>query len=70
MKFTESLEETDWEKLSKNLQSALNIQIEENIYLENEVDELTEDLKRMEIMNHQLYGVVTYLERKLGNHSI
>jgi hypothetical protein len=57
--------ETDWEKLAKHLQEALESSLAENAQLEKDNAKLIND-------NIKLMGIASYLERKIdrANHSI
>lgn len=50
----------DWETLAKNLQAALERQIDENEQLEKQKDQLSSNVLK-------LIGVIEYLELKNGN---
>ncbi len=50
----------DWEALAKNLQAALERQIDENEQLEKQKDQLSSNVLK-------LIGVIEYLELKNGN---
>ena len=50
----------DWEALAKNLQAALERQIDENEQLEKQKDQLSSNILK-------LIGVIEYLELKNGN---
>ena len=50
----------DWEALAKNLQAALERQIDENERLEKQKDQLSANVLK-------LVGVIEYLELKNGN---
>jgi hypothetical protein len=57
--------ETDWEKLAKHLQEALESSLAENAKLEKDNAKLIND-------NIKLMGIASYLERKIdrANYSI
>lgn len=57
-KITEQV--VDWEALAKNLQAALEKEIDENEQLQKQVDRLSANALR-------LLGVIEYLEIKNGN---
>jgi hypothetical protein len=50
----------DWEALAKNLQLALEREIDDGEQLQKKVDQLSANVLK-------LMGVVEYLERKIGN---
>lgn len=50
----------DWEALAKNLQLALEREIDDNEKLNKQKDKLAEDILK-------LFGVIHYLESKIGN---
>ncbi len=50
----------DWEALAKNLQLALEREIDDNEHLNKEKDRLSETILK-------LFGVIHYLESKIGN---
>jgi hypothetical protein len=60
-----SKKDTDWEKLAKHLQEALESSIVENAQLEKDNRKLIND-------NIKLMGIASYLEKKLDgiNYSI
>jgi len=60
-----SKKDTDWEKLAKHLQEALESSIVENAQLEKDNHKLIND-------NIKLMGIASYLEKKLDgiNYSI
>jgi tRNA A37 N6-isopentenylltransferase MiaA len=60
----------NWERLAKQLQTALNDEIVENNGLFKRIDELKYQIANLE---HQAIGyraVVSYLENKLGNDTV
>jgi hypothetical protein len=61
---------TNWEKLARELQAALKSEIDENSGLISRVESLEFDILNLK---HQAIGyqaVVSYLENKLGYHSV
>jgi hypothetical protein len=61
---------TNWEKLARELQAALKSEIDENSGLIARVESLEFDILNLK---HQAIGyqaVVSYLENKLGYHSV
>jgi len=50
----------DWEALAKNLQLALEREVDDTEQLQKKVDQLSANVLK-------LMGVVEYLERKIGN---
>ena len=57
------LPKVDWEKLAKDLQRALAMEIKEN-------DELKTKIHGLEVLNVQYSGIIAYLESKRGHNSI
>jgi len=53
----------DWEALAKNLQIALEAEIDEGEQLQKKIDLLSANVLK-------LAGVVEYLERKIGNSKL
>jgi len=53
----------DWEALAKNLQIALEREIDDNEQLQKEKDALQSNVLK-------LIGVIEYLELKNGNHKL
>jgi ABC-type nitrate/sulfonate/bicarbonate transport system ATPase subunit len=53
----------DWETLAKNLQLALEKEMDENEQLQKQKDHLSANVLK-------LVGVVEYLERKIGNSKL
>jgi hypothetical protein len=68
---------TNWEKLARELQAALKSEIDENIKLVDDKNGLIARVESLEFdilnLKHQAIGyqaVVSYLENKLGYHSV
>jgi cell division protein FtsB len=53
----------DWHDLAKKLQAALEDQVDENQYLEEEIEDLNNTILEQ-------LAVIKYLEKKNGNNSI
>lgn len=64
------IKKVNWEKLAKQLQTALNDEIVENNNLFKQIDELKYQVANLE---HQAIGyraVVSYLENQIANHTV
>ena len=64
------IKKVNWEKLAKQLQTALNDEIVENGNLFRQIDELKYQVANLE---HQAIGyraVVSYLENQIANHTV
>jgi cell division protein FtsB len=55
--------DTDWHDLAKKLQAALEDQVDENQYLEEEIEDLNQTIMKQ-------LSVIEYLEKKNGYDSI
>jgi hypothetical protein len=67
----------DWEKLAKNLQKALEKEIDESeqhrkwcLEWREKFDKLEAESNNLFIRCHKLKGIIEYLEDKLGNNSV
>ena len=62
----------DWEKIAKQLQTALTDEIKETEFLEKKIDLLLEELTEASDTTLMLRGIIAYLENKLerGNHPV
>lgn len=64
------VKKVNWEKLAKQLQTALNDEIVENQAILRQIDDLKYQVANLE---HQAIGyraVVSYLENNLANHTV
>ena len=64
------IQKVDWERLAKNLQTALRDEMDENQRRANDIDTLLFKIKSLE---HQVVGfqaVISYLETKSGNDTV
>lgn len=64
------IKKVNWEKLAKQLQTALNDEIVDNNNLFKQIDELKYQVANLE---HQAIGyraVVSYLENQIANHTV